>query len=199
MPPWHEPPRPGAALSPQKQEEQQISQDEQIARALAARGSGSGGGRSHGHGGGSRDPREEQLRLALAANPEGFVSVPMLYVNCSLNDVPVKAFVDTGAQMTVISAPCAKRCNLRHLVDPRFGGVAKGVGVARLAGRVHLATLRFGKTAAVDVALTVMEQSGGPELLLGLDVLRKYRATIDLGKDALLIGGETIPFVDGKR
>ena len=41
----------------------------------------------------------------------------------------------------------------------------------------------------------VMYQSGGPELLLGLDLMRKYAATIDLGRNALVIGGEVLPFV----
>ena len=41
----------------------------------------------------------------------------------------------------------------------------------------------------------VMYQSGGPELLLGLDLMRKYAATIDLARNALVIGGEVLPFV----
>ena len=114
--------------------------------------------------------RDEQLRMALEANPEAFVSVPMLYVNCTLNDVPLKAFVDTGAQMTVMSLQTAQRCKLGPLIDQRFRGVAAGVGTARLIGRVHMATLRLGKSSAVDTAITVLEQRGGPELLLGLDV-----------------------------
>ena len=40
-----------------------------------------------------------------------------------------------------------------------------------------------------------MEQRGGPELLLGLDVIRKYSAVVDLGRNTLVLGGETIPFV----
>mmetsp|Transcript_39792 Transcript_39792/g.84826 ORF Transcript_39792/g.84826 Transcript_39792/m.84826 type:complete len:158 (-) Transcript_39792:515-988(-) len=130
------------------------------------------------------------------ANPEAFVPVPMLYVPCSLNDVALKAFVDTGAQMTVMNVKCAQRCNLLHLVDKRFKGVAAGVGVAALHGRVHMATLRFKRTA-VDISITVMDMMGGPELLLGLDLMRKYQATIDLGRNALMIGGEAVPFVEG--
>jgi len=136
--------------------------------------------------------------MALEANPEAFVQVPMLYVRCTLNDHPLKAFVDTGAQMTVMSAQCAQKCRLLALVDQRFRGVAAGVGVARILGRVHMTTLRFDRTLAVDIAVTVMEQKGGPDLLLGLDVMRKYNAVIDLGRNALLIGGSQIPFVDKK-
>ena len=121
----------------------------------------------------------------------------MLYVPCTLNEVSIKAFVDTGAQMTVMNVQCAQKCNLLHLVDKRFKGVASGVGHAAIHGRVHMATLRFGRKAAVDIAIMVMDMKGGPELLLGLDVMRKYQATIDLGRNALIIGGEAVPFVEG--
>ena len=113
--------------------------------------------------------RDEQLRMALEANPEAFISVPMLYVQATLNDVAVKAFVDTGAQMTVMNLDMAQRCKLGALIDQRFRGVAAGVGAARIVGRVHLATLRFGRSA-VDTTITVLEQRSGPDLLLGLDV-----------------------------
>ena len=138
--------------------------------------------------------RDEQLKLAMEATPEAFCKVPMLYVRCTLNDVPLKAFVDTGAQMTVMSLECAQKCKLQALIDQRFRGVAAGVGVARIVGRVNLATLRCGRTGAVDTAITVMEQRGGPELLLGLDIMRRFSAVVDLGRNALVIGGESIPF-----
>lgn len=161
------------------------------------------GGAGH-NGGGSHDPerearhrvRDEQLKMALEVNPEAFISVPMLYVSCTLNDVPLKAFVDTGAQMTVMTAKCAQKCHLLEKVDPRFRGVAAGVGAARIAGRVHMATLRFGSTTAVDVSITVLEQNHGPELLVGLDLMRKYQAVVDLARNVMLIGGKAIPFVE---
>ena len=88
---------------------------------------------------------------------------------------------------------------MSQLVDRRFRGVAAGVGVAKISGRVHMARLNFGKGGAVDMTITVLEQDGGPELLLGLDLLRKYNAVVDLGRNALLIGGQALPFVQGDR
>ena len=52
-------------------------------------------------------------------NPEAFARVVMLYVNCEVNGVPVQAFVDSGAQMTIMSEICAKRLGLNRLIDYR--------------------------------------------------------------------------------
>ena len=175
----------------------QVDSDAAIARAMQAQEyhatthRAQAGAAPSGH---AQRARDEQLKLAMEATPEAFCKVPMLYVRCTLNDVPLKAFVDTGAQMTVMSLECAQKCKLQALIDQRFRGVAAGVGVARIVGRVNLATLRFGRTAAVDTSITVMEQRGGPELLLGLDIMRRFSAVVDLGRNALVIGGESIPF-----
>lgn len=50
---------------------------------------------------------DEQLRNAIEYTPEVFTQVPMLYINIEINNYPVKAFVDTGAQTTIMSTRLA--------------------------------------------------------------------------------------------
>jgi len=141
---------------------------------------------------------QENLQNALEFTPEAFGRVVMLYIPCKINQVPVRAFVDTGAQTTIMSRDCAEKCNLLRLVDSRFGGVAVGVGSAPILGRVHLAQMQIGKTF-FPISLSIIgNTSGGPDLILGLDQLKKHGADIHLLRNTLTIGGEVVSFLAEK-
>lgn len=71
---------------------------------------------------------DEQYHQTIQEYPESLGRVLMLYINCSINNHPLQAFVDSGAQMTIMSKRTAQRVGILHLVDTRFAGVAIGVG-----------------------------------------------------------------------
>lgn len=138
---------------------------------------------------------DANMEAAMEYNPETFGTVVMLYINCRVNGVPVKAFVDSGAQTTIMSAKCAERCNLIRLVDKRWAGIAKGVGVQKITGRIHMVQLQIENDFLIT-SFSVLEQQP-MDVLLGLDMLKRHQCNIDLQTNVLRIGttGTTTPFL----
>uniref|UniRef100_A0A182PLY1 UBA domain-containing protein n=1 Tax=Anopheles epiroticus TaxID=199890 RepID=A0A182PLY1_9DIPT len=138
---------------------------------------------------------EANMEAAMEYNPETFGTVVMLYINCKVNGYPVKAFIDSGAQATIMSAAAAERCNIMRLVDTRWAGIAKGVGVQRIIGRIHMVQIQIEKDFLTS-SFSVLEEQP-MDMLLGLDMLKRHQCNIDLKNNVLRIGttGTETPFL----
>ncbi|CAG2164008.1 unnamed protein product [Oppiella nova] len=139
---------------------------------------------------------DSNMETAMEYLPESFGQVLMLYIDCKVNGFPIKAFVDSGAQSTIMSKACAERCNITRLIDQRWSGIAKGVGTQRIMGRIHLVQIQIANDYLAS-SFTILEDQP-MDMLLGLDMLKRHQCAIDLKRNVLLIGttGTETPFLN---
>lgn len=139
----------------------------------------------------------ENMEHASEYIPKSFERVTMLYIPAEVNGHPVKALVNTYAQQTLISPGCAEACGILQLIDRRFEGTARGPATPNIVGRVYSTQLKFGDLS-LRWSVTVVEDST-VDMQVGLDLLKAYRACIDLGNNVLRIQGHEIAFLSKEK
>lgn len=96
------------------------------------------------------------------------------YVDGSLEGVPVRFLVDTGAAKVSVSQRVADRLGAKRCVDRVNMGTANGVVQNACVLLVQKMTIAGHKLTNVDV---VVGPDMVPEALLGMDVMRFFRLT----------------------
>jgi len=128
------------------------------------------------------------------------------------SSTPIAAYIDTGAQVTVISASAARKVGILHLMDRRYAGRATGVGSCRILGRIPAGCVQFvlghyddddeGEVIEMNgPALTVLEGTvtQGVDMLVGLDVLQDWEATIRMGGSSAGMGSSMMVRKCGRK
>ncbi len=132
------------------------------------------------------------------------LSLVLQHDSSSGKTTEMKTLLDTGAQVTIMTFQAAKRAGIAHLIDTRYAGHASGVaGVScRVLGRIPARTVAFmidgedGNPHAIDntPAITILEDKilgggnhNGIDMLIGLDVLEEWKATLCLSGRTLTV------------
>lgn len=136
----------------------------------------------------------ENLQFAADTLPEAFVPVSMLYIKLKIKGHDVFALVDSGAGHTIITPKVADECGLSNLIDKRYITEARGVGTQMSKGRIHSAPVSIGDTnIEIPCSFTVLDCS--VPCLFGLDMLKRHKCSIDLNRNALMVGDTETKFL----
>ena len=82
-----------------------------------------------------------------------------------------------------MSLNSAKTCNIENIIDERFAGIAKGVGFQKIIGRVHYVQMEI-EDKFLSASFEILENQD-IDILIGLDFLKRHRASIDLKENCL--------------
>lgn len=146
-------------------------------------------------------PSEQELKIqknyeeAMEVIPESFIPVNMLYLDVHINSHHLKAFIDTGAQVSIMSEFIAETCGFHKLIDRQYHGMAKGVGQAEITGRIHCVDVFVG-TKVLPCSFTILNTID-LKLIIGLDMLLSHGCLLDLKRRCLILNDERIDFVKG--
>lgn len=144
----------------------------------------------------------ENLEKAYENNPEFFTPVSMLYLECVINGHKIKALVDCGAQITIMSSNIMTCCKLDKLLDTRHKGICKGVGEKKMLGKIHYQEMYIdalfngntSSTLCLPCSFTVLE-SNNIDILFGLDMLKSHAIKIDFAMREMIIGKYVVKLV----
>lgn len=144
--------------------------------------------------------------IQLAGTPSGSTATTTTTTMMTMTTekrTPIQTFIDTGAQVSVLSVQAAGRAGVLQMMDRRYAGHAQGVGQCRVLGRLPAGALYLhlhGQVVVEAPAVTILERTNdGVDLLLGLDFLRDHGAILNLRTEEMLLqsaqGEVSIPFI----
>jgi len=136
----------------------------------------------------AESPTRVELPFTLA-HPQK----PLILIAVRANDEPFQFALDTGASTTVIAPALAKRCGVEGIAIPSMSGgggaVAASAGVLDKLAIDRLTVSRV--RVVVAEFLDALGQAVGVQLdgILGTNVLRRFRVTIDYPGRSLRLDG----------
>lgn len=119
-------------------------------------------------------------------SPDSMSSVSQfepLQVMCEVNGYLVPAIIDTGAQITIMSSACAKRCRVSSNIDTRYAGRAIGIGSSDIIGRINGLDMRIGPVNFKNEVSILREAR--VDFLIGMDFLKRFKCDVSFNDHCL--------------
>lgn len=137
---------------------------------------------------------DQNYALAMDIIPESFIPVNMLYIKGKINNTELDIFVDTGAQVSVMSLSLAKQLGISYLIDHFCEGKLVGVGTKNMIGKIHYVDIEFGNFS-LPCGFTIID-SDDLKVIMGLNSMLSIGCTIDLQNKKMLFKNYEIKFLN---
>lgn len=101
-----------------------------------------------------------------------------------MNGKTVKALVDTGAELSIVTSKLIMECALEKFVDKTYKGTVVGMGSQEINGRIHCMNIKLNNSTFPISLICVDHQMSSP-FLIGLNFLWRHGAIINLRDETL--------------
>lgn len=124
---------------------------------------------------------------AMEDRPEQFIPATMPYVKCRINGIELIALIDSGSMITCTNLDIAEKCDIISETDTRVKIPVAGVGNKVSIGQNYGVNIQLGDRE-ITMPIIVLDLSlMDCDMLIGLDLLRSYRANIDFQNNQLVL------------
>lgn len=137
----------------------------------------------------------ENMEKAYNEIPHTLIKTEAIFLKGHINGYEINFLLDTGAEMSIIPANIIEACNLDSIMDKNYQGTMKGVGEAKILGRVHYIEIIL-ECGIYPCAFTVCSNNNLPPIL-GIDMMYNLGISIDFKKKQIHFGDScSIPFIN---
>jgi len=137
---------------------------------------------------------DDNYALAVNIIPESFVPTKMLYIKGKINSQELEIFVDTGAQVSIMSLALAKKLGIDYLIDHFCEGKLVGIGVKEMVGKIHYTDIQFGNFN-LPTGFTIIDDDN-TKIMLGLNTMLSTGCVLDLKNKKMIFNGCEIKFLN---
>ena len=109
-------------------------------------------------------------------------------IECFVNGCVTLAVIDSGCERSTMSIDFAKKCGIAHLIDTRCCCEAIGTSSKEMTlGGIHFCPIKTATNEFLTSLAIIPTEEFEEELTLGMDILQRYKCTLDWSNNKLLI------------
>jgi len=136
---------------------------------------------------------DESYQLAMDTIPESFIPVKMLYIKGKINNKEIDIFIDTGAQVSIMSLSMAKELGVDFLIDHFCEGKLIGIGTKNMSGKIHYLDIQL-DNFNLPCSFTIIDNND-INIMLGLNSMLSIGCILDLKNKKMKFNNYEVKFL----